>query len=106
MGDEYNTLLSYDLDQEQQRRNEKSSSFLDEANTIVPEKWAVEPIWRLPVISIGVFEGERPKAKAMVKELASVWELLDTGVAVDFIPVKNRRNAGAKRGGRTKMKTL
>ena len=33
------------------------------------------PISKVPVISMGVFEGERAKAKAMARELASLWEL-------------------------------
>lgn len=39
------------------------------------DSWATEPISRLPVLSMGVFEGERSRAKAMAKELAELWDL-------------------------------
>jgi len=37
------------------------------------DSWATEPISRLPVVSMGIFEGERSNAKAMAKELADLW---------------------------------
>jgi hypothetical protein len=43
--------------------------------TIDREAWRMEPICRLPVVSIGVFEGERARAKAMAKELAELWDI-------------------------------
>lgn len=72
------------------------------------EAWAIEPIWKLPVVSVGVFEGERSEAKAMVKELAILWETMDVSASVTSSSrgPKNRRDAGAKRGGRTKTRTL
>jgi hypothetical protein len=39
------------------------------------DSWATEPISRLPVVSMGIFEGERTKAKTMAKELAELWDL-------------------------------
>ena len=39
------------------------------------DSWATQPISRLPVVSMGIFEGERSKAKAMAKELAELWDL-------------------------------
>jgi hypothetical protein len=65
------------------------------------DAWATQSIWRLPVVSIGVFEGERSKAKAMAKELAVLWEVPEKSAEGG---AKNRRNAGAKKGGKTKMK--
>lgn len=41
--------------------------------TVDEKAWATQPIWRLPVVSMGVFEGERSKAKAMARELALLW---------------------------------
>jgi hypothetical protein len=35
--------------------------------------WATKPISKLPVLSMGVFEGERSNAKAMARELALLW---------------------------------
>mmetsp|Transcript_39590 Transcript_39590/g.55781 ORF Transcript_39590/g.55781 Transcript_39590/m.55781 type:complete len:511 (+) Transcript_39590:209-1741(+) len=37
------------------------------------KKWATESILNLPAVSLGVFEGERSKAKAMAKQLAKLW---------------------------------
>jgi hypothetical protein len=39
------------------------------------DSWATDPISKLPVLSMGVFEGERAKAKAMARELALLWEI-------------------------------
>ena len=73
--------------------------------SIDPTTWATEPIWRLPAVSIGVFEGERANAKKMAKELAILWETMDVNVAMGGGP-KNRRDAGQRKGGRTKTRTL
>ena len=71
--------------------------------------WSVDPIWKLPVVSMGVFEGERSNAKAMAKELSVLWETMDINASLRSGGgggAKNRRDAGAKGGGRTKTKTL
>lgn len=79
---------------------------------VVADNWAAEPIWRLPTISAGVFEGERVKAKAMAKELATLWSVADDDAVSTAangggrVGAKNRRNAGAKGGGKTKMKGM
>eukprot|EP00586_Coscinodiscus_wailesii_P011607 CAMPEP_0172512628 /NCGR_PEP_ID=MMETSP1066-20121228/246054_1 /TAXON_ID=671091 /ORGANISM="Coscinodiscus wailesii, Strain CCMP2513" /LENGTH=381 /DNA_ID=CAMNT_0013292537 /DNA_START=204 /DNA_END=1349 /DNA_ORIENTATION=+ len=39
--------------------------------------WAVKPIWRLPVVSVGVFEGHRAQAKEMAKYLVALWAVID-----------------------------
>lgn len=39
------------------------------------DSWATEPISRLPVVSLGILEGERCNAKAMAKELADLWDI-------------------------------
>lgn len=38
--------------------------------------WATEPISYLPAVSMGVFEGERTNAKAMVKALSTLWQVV------------------------------
>jgi hypothetical protein len=43
------------------------------------DSWATDPISKLPVLSMGVFEGERAKAKAMARELALLWEIPQDG---------------------------
>jgi hypothetical protein len=40
-----------------------------------------QPISRLPVVTMGVFEGDRSKAKAMAKQLAQLW---DIPLEIDF----------------------
>jgi hypothetical protein len=37
--------------------------------------WATKPIFELPVLSMGVFEGERSRAKEMARELAILWDI-------------------------------
>lgn len=74
-------------------------------STLGASAWATQPIWKLPVVSVGVFEGDRPHAKAMVKELAELWDIPETHTDGGDGPV-NRREAGAKHGGRTKTKTI
>ena len=68
--------------------------------------WATQPIWKLPVISMGVFEGERSKAKTMAAALAKAWEIPEPEAPPSQGGAKNRRTAGAKTGGRTKMNGL
>ena len=69
------------------------------------DSWSIEPIWRLPMVSVGVFEGDRTKAKAMAKRLSILWdireELPKTGGGA-----KNRKSAGAQGSGKTKVKGL
>lgn len=67
--------------------------------------WATAPIWKLPVVSMGVFEGDRSKAKAMAKELALSWEIPEEAKGEADGP-KTRRNAGARKGGRSKVKGI
>jgi hypothetical protein len=67
--------------------------------------WATLPIWRLPVVSMGVFEGERSKAKEMARELAKLWDIPETHTDATG-GANNRRTAGAKMGGKTKMKGI
>jgi hypothetical protein len=71
----------------------------------VMEAWATKPIWKLPVVSFAVFEGDRPRAKAMAKELAALWEIPEEQKETGGGP-KTRRDAGARKGGKTNMKGL
>jgi len=67
------------------------------------EAWATSPIWKLPMVSIGTFEGERSKAKAMAKELAILWAIPEETKGDG---AKSRKAAGAPSGGKTKVKGL
>jgi hypothetical protein len=69
--DNCETLSSFDDDDEEEE--EKSSSL--ETTLTEAYSWATEPISKLPVLSMGVFEGERIKAKAMARELAVLWDI-------------------------------
>jgi hypothetical protein len=42
--------------------------------------YATKPISKLPPLSVGIFVGERPQAKAMAKELADKWDLPDPAI--------------------------
>jgi len=68
--------------------------------------WATNPIWMLPPVSMGIFEGERSRAKAMAKELATVWEIPEETKRDGNGGPKTRRQAGARKGGKTKTKGL
>ena len=77
-----------------------------EYTTIVDvEAWATQPIWRLPVVSMGVFEGDRSKAKVMASGLASLWGIPETHVEGGG-GAESRRITSTRKGGRTKMKGL
>jgi hypothetical protein len=80
--------------------DENLSEYVLTLGEISQEAWASQPIWKLPMVSIGSFEGERAKAKAMARELAILWEVPEDTVGDG---PKTRRVAGAKGGGKTKM---
>jgi len=58
---------------------EDNTETLDDATSssfsLDPSVWATESIVDLPSISLGVFEGTRPNAKAMSKALAMLWDI-------------------------------
>jgi hypothetical protein len=41
------------------------------------DDWATQPMCKLPVLSMGFFEGERSNAKAMARELSELWGVLE-----------------------------
>lgn len=67
--------------------------------------WGVLPIWRLPLIQVGPFVGERSKAKLTAKALVERWNIAEPGRDTSG-GAKTRRDAGARHGGKTKMKGL
>jgi hypothetical protein len=83
--------------------DEDPSDYVFTLNEISQEVWAAQPIWKLPMISIGTFEGERAKAKAMASELAILWGVPEETVGDG---PKTRKEAGAKGGGKTKTSGL
>ena len=98
---------SLDLNQEEQDEHSATKFFM----AIDSDSWVTQPIWRLPAISMGVFEGERSQAKAMARELAQLWDTMEREKPEVFetksknIPKKKRRN-GDRRGGNMKIKGL
>jgi hypothetical protein len=83
------------------------------SNSFNVADWTTRPIWQLPAVSIGAFEGDRTKAKAMAKELAVLWKIRENHAtkktsigSASGGGAKNRKNAGAKGGGKNKMKGL
>jgi hypothetical protein len=80
------------------------------------EAWARNPIWQLPVVSVGVFEGERSMAKSMASTLAQLWDIPEIVTVNDAsarfdsstteLGPKSRRASGDRHGGHTKMKGL
>ena len=81
------------------------------------QAWATNPIWQLPVVSLGLFQGERSNAKTMASTLAKLWNIQEV-IAMNDVSSssehsgttghgpKSRRDAGANKGGHTKVKGL
>jgi hypothetical protein len=84
------------------------------------QSWATNPIWQLPVVSLGMFQGERYNAKTMASQLAKLWEIPEivtindpssSSSSAQYAGTsghgpKSRRDAGAPKGGHTKVKGL
>jgi hypothetical protein len=62
--------------------------------------YATKPISKLPPLSVGIFVGDRPRAKAMAKELAQVWELPDPAVCEQRAEERTKRQGKAPRRNR------
>jgi hypothetical protein len=102
----------------------KEYSTLDESMEfttvqISSSSWAADPIWRLPVVSVGSFEGDRGKAKEMCKQLSLLWQIYDdiataagsmnntgSGAEERDYPSKSTISRIRKGGGRTKLKGI
>ena len=95
-----------DMEDEEENIDGSSTSYTITILESAQKAWATQPIWKLPVISMGVFEGERSKAKTMAAALAKAWEIPEPEAPPSQGDAKNRRTAGAKTGGRTKMNGL
>lgn len=103
-------------DDEEDDDRSSSLSINDTSDAVAKQKvWATRPIWQLPFLSAGEYKGERSHAKAMAKALSCLWDIAepDKVLAVDDNNSSNRsggpqsrRTAGAKKGGRSKMKGL
>lgn len=74
--------------------------------TMDTKSWATLPIEKLPVVSLGVFEGERSKAKAMAKELAELWDIPERAQEEDVDDISSYSNQNEKpRKGKSKGKS-
>ena len=92
-----------DMEDDEENIDGSSTSYTITILESAQKAWATQPIWKLPVISMGVFEGERSKAKTMAAALAKAWEIPEPEAPPSQGGAKTRRTAGAKTGGRTKM---
>ena len=74
--------------------------------TMDTQSWANLSIEKLPVVSLGVFEGERSKAKAMAKELAELWDIPERAQEEDINGISNNSNHNEKpRKGKSRGKS-
>lgn len=69
------------------------------------DDWATQPIDKFPVLSMGVFEGERSNAKAMARELSELWGIQEGPPESDKSDFKkegknNRKGRDNRRRGR------
>lgn len=94
--------------------DEGYSTTTDESTEIIvnSSSWETEPIWRLPVVSVGIFEGDRAKAKEMAKRLSLLWEISEdilssATIQEEEYPVKTAVSRIRSKGsGKTKVKGL
>ena len=104
---------------EEENHDYRHDSLLTGDSIVIQESWATKPIWQLPFLVLGEYEGPRSQAKAMAKELSTAWQVAEsdkglfdeTGLGIPSTTApstgpKNRRSAGAKKGGKSKMKGL
>ncbi|GKY93683.1 hypothetical protein MPSEU_000335500 [Mayamaea pseudoterrestris] len=90
---------------EEEADDECSAGYMVVVDQDNPVAWATRPIWKLPVVSLGTFEGPRSSAKQMAKELGKLWEIPEVDAVTGEGP-KSRRAAGATKGGKTKVKGI
>jgi hypothetical protein len=64
--------------------------------------WDTDAIWKLPYISVGVFEGERSKAKAMAAALSQLWDIPDNDIESSTHTADHRQKF--QKMGRSKLK--
>jgi hypothetical protein len=62
------------------------------------DDWATQPIDKLPVLSMGVFEGERSNAKAMARELSQLWGVPDESPESEKPDLKNKGGKNNPKG--------
>lgn len=62
--------------------------------------FASKSISKIPPLSVGIFAGDRPQAKAMAKELAEVWDLADPSVKEQRTEDRAKRQGKAPRRNR------
>lgn len=66
------------------------------------QSWLSEPIWKLPCVSLGVFEGQRSHAKAMANSLAILWDISEEEAAEPSERDYRPKNKEGKSKGKTK----
>ena len=83
--------------------DETTTAFSASNDDISTNEWATKPIWKLPVVSIGIFRGERVNAKAMSKAIADQWKIPEKVARGDE---KSHKEVGASKGDRRRTKGL
>jgi hypothetical protein len=83
-----------------------ATTFTVTVDNLSQQVWATSAIWQLPVVCMGIFEGERSNAKSMAAALAKLWDIPETIEKEPGHGPKSRRDAGARGGGKTKVKGL
>ena len=119
MDDVIGAASKFGLRQTDEKADSNADSEIESAESetilISSDAWAVEPIWKLPVVLLGEVNGVRADVKAMAKYLADLWSTARSekanqekgkGSSGTSSKQRTRRQVGAKRGGRTKMKGL
>jgi hypothetical protein len=79
--------------------NSEESNYLITINEQDTEAWATKPIWQLPVLELGVFEGDRKSAKEMAKNLGNLWEIPDESFQSTTVESRGSKPIQRKRGG-------
>jgi hypothetical protein len=93
---------------------EDESDFMNDATTELnitigehsSEAWATQPIWKLPVVSMGGFRGERAKAKAMTRAIAELWDIPENENNLVLQSVVVREDNKSTKGGKPGTKGL
>lgn len=89
------TLRRDSVDDGEDDDDEETKEHHDKYDILVRSAWDTAHIGKLPPVSMGVFEGERSKAKSMAKALSLLWEIpLSGSVAEDLSNAKSKKKKG------------
>ena len=75
---------------------------LPSSGSLSPKEWERNHIINLPVVSVGVFEGERAHCKSMVKSLSALWDTSVGALAAEGQSERSSKNKKGKGGHQRK----